>query len=108
MKQIIFIAFIIALTMSLGCNEQLKGNAGEAGAKGLDGSTITTVQFCPGLSSYPSTFPEVGLCISNKLYGVFWISNSAFMAEIPTGNYVSTSTSLPCSFKVTTSCNISY
>lgn len=64
------------------------------------------VQFCPGVVSYPTVFPESGLCIQNKLYGVFWMSNSAWLGEIPPGNYTSTSTSLACNFKVLVNCGV--
>lgn len=95
---------LLLLTIVTACApDQIKGNAG---TNGQDGTQIKVVQFCPGTSVYPTTFPEVGLCIDNNLYGVFWMNNSSYMAEIPPGAYQSTSTSLPCSFTVQAGCII--
>lgn len=82
------------------------GDIGTPGADGKDGTKLTVVQFCLGTEHYPSVFPEVGFCIDNKLYGVFWMNNNAFMGEIPPGAYSSTSTSLACTFTVADNCEI--
>lgn len=67
----------------------------------------TTVKFCVGqTTSYPTSFPEYGLCLDNIIYGVFWDGHNAWWAQIPKGNYISTSTGLQCNFKVLDNCVI--
>ena len=83
------------------------GADGQDGSDGQDASPTTVVQFCPaqGATTY-GHFPEKGLCIANKLYGVYYDGHNAFLAEIVAGNYTSTSTGLACSFTVVGGCVI--
>lgn len=84
------------------------GPMGPVGQAGAPGTSVSVVQFCPsrGPASYPTSFPEVGLCIGNKLYATYWDGHQAWTAEIPAGNYSSTATGLGCSFSVGSSCSI--
>jgi len=68
---------------------------------------VTTVQLCPGTTSYPNSFPEQALCIDNQLFGVFFDGQNAWLSLLAPGNYRSTSTTNPCSFAVVTGCQIS-
>lgn len=70
-----------------------QGAQGEAGQDGRDASPVTVVQLCEshGRTVYPTNFPEQALCISDKLYGVYWTGHQAFLAEIVPGTYRSTS-----------------
>lgn len=81
------------------------GPTGASGANGQDATPVLVTQFCAsqGNTTY-GHFPEKGLCIGNKLYGVYWDSTNAFLAEIVPGNYISTSTGLQCSFTVEANC----
>lgn len=83
-----------------------RGLTGATGAAGTNGTTITAIQFCPdSVATYPSTFPEYGLCIGNVLYAVYSIPN-AFLTEIVPGNYSSTAIGSSCSFTVKANCVI--
>lgn len=86
------------------------GNPGTAGTNGKDGTDatpVTAVKFCPGYTTtYPSTFPEYGLCIGGKLYANYWDGHNSWLAEVVPGNYSSTSTSAPCNFIVTANCTV--
>ncbi len=84
------------------------GAQGLQGDPGQPGTIITEEQFCPGYtSSYPSTFPEVGLLIDGKLFGVYSTNGQAALTEIPAGTYSSTSPSAPCTFMVNADGSIS-
>lgn len=68
---------------------------------------VTMVQFCPGYTTtYPSTFPEFGICISGNIYAVYWDSSNSWLSEVVPGQYLSTSTSAPCTFTVLSNCQI--
>ncbi len=82
------------------------GAQGLIGLPGQDGTMITIVQFCPGTPVYPSTFLEVGECISGKLYGVY-SANDGFLAYLPNGQYTSNAIGSTCNFTIT-GCTISY
>ncbi len=84
-----------------------KGDKGDQGEPGLPGTVITPVQFCPnqGSTAY-GHFPEQGLCIANKLYGVYWDGHNSFLAELAPGAYISTSTGLQCNFTIGTGCAV--
>lgn len=78
-----------------------QGPQGDQGIPGAPGSSVTTVQFCPGVTpTYPSTFPEYGICIEGKLYAVY-STNDGFLAEIPDGTYSSDGVNASCTFTVT-------
>lgn len=82
-------------------NQGLAGPVGPTGTAGQDGTSITTVQLCSGYtSSYPSTFPEVALCIDGKLYAEYYSPPSSGLTYLPDGSYSSTQTSAPCNFVV--------
>lgn len=84
------------------------GPQGPQGDAGAPGTVVTQVQFCPGyVTTYPSTFPEFGLCISSHLYAVYWDKHNAWLAEVMPGYYASTSTNAPCNFHVAASCQVS-
>lgn len=79
---------------------------GPAGSNGIPGTVISIVQFCPGVvASYPTTFPEVGLCIDSKLYAVY-SANEGFLAYIPPGLYESNAVGSACTFTVLENCVI--
>lgn len=82
------------------------GAKGDKGDKGQDGASPEMIKFCPQyVTTYPSTFPEYGICLSNKLFAVYYDGNHAFLAEIVPGRYVSTSPNT-CSFTVKANCVI--
>jgi hypothetical protein len=71
------------------------------------GTVITPVQFCPGTTSYPGEFNEVGFCINNNLYAVY-SANNGFLTYIPNGYYNSNAIGSSCNFYVNSNCVISY
>ena len=81
---------------------------GPMGPSGSAGSSVVAIRFCPsmGASVYPTRFPEVGLCIANILYAVYWDGHSSWMAEVPPGRYMSTATGLGCTFLVGENCKV--
>lgn len=87
-----------------------QGVAGADGADGADGQDITVVyavQFCPSsfVPSYPSSFPEVGVCIGNNLYGVY-SANNGFMVLLPPGTYSSNGINASCTFTILPNCEV--
>lgn len=83
------------------------GAQGPQGLPGAPGSTITEVQLCGGCqAAYPSVFPEIGLCIDNKLYGVY-SANGGFMVELPPGTYSSNGINCSCTLTVASGCIVS-
>lgn len=83
------------------------GMPGATGSAGAPGTSVTVVQLCPnqGQTTY-GHFPEQAECIGNKLYAVYWDGTNAFLAEIVSGTYMSTSTGLQCTF-VSNGCQVS-
>ena len=71
------------------------------------GTVISPVQFCPGTTSYPGEFNEIGFCINNNLYAVY-SANSGFLTYIPNGYYTSNAINSSCNFYVNSNCIISY
>ena len=69
---------------------------------------ISVVQFCSGTTTYPTSFPEQGLCINNDLYAVYWDGHNAWLTEVAPGHYSSTSSNVPCTFDVLNNCTISH
>jgi hypothetical protein len=70
------------------------------GLNGQDATPVKMVKFCPNApDTYPSSFPEYGICLGNKIYAVYW-NNTAFLSYLTPGNYVTTSVNVNCSFKV--------
>lgn len=79
------------------------GSAGPQGATGANGATINVVTFCPGTTSFPTTFLEVGLCINNQIYGVY-SANNGFLALLPPGTYNSNAVGSNCDFTIAANC----
>jgi len=91
-------------TSVLICN----GTNGTNGKPGANAS-LTMVQFCPSYTTtYPSDFPEFGICVNNALYAVYWDGRNSWLSELVPGVYASTSTSAPCTFSVNANCLISH
>lgn len=80
------------------------GPIGPVGSPGTPGTTVVPVLPCP---TNTSGYPEVLMCIENKLYAVFVGStlNSVHYSQIPPGNYVTTD-GRNCSFTVVSGCTI--
>lgn len=82
------------------------GLDGAVGPKGEDGTVITPIQFCPNVvPTYPSTFPESGLCINGNIFAVY-SANDGFLALIPPGVYSSNAIGSSCTFTVLANCQI--
>jgi len=108
MKRFISV-FLICCAIVAACAKEVKKPdstaVGPTGPQGASGASISTLEFCPGyVTTYPSTFPEYGICIDNNIYAVFYDGKNAWLAEIVPGDYISTSTSAPCSFTVKENC----
>lgn len=81
------------------------GSTGPQGVPGAPGTQVSAVQFCPGyVPTYPTVFPEVGLCINGKLYAEYYAPPSSGLVYIPPGYYSSTQTGAPCNFTVKPNC----
>lgn len=81
------------------------GNSGQNGTNGTDGTIITIVQFCPGNTTYPSEFNEIGFCIDGNVYATY-STNGGFSAMIPPGIYSSDGVNASCTFTVSANCVI--
>lgn len=83
------------------------GQNGAQGVQGLQGNdaTITVVQFCPGATSYPSEFNEVGFCLNGQVYGVY-SANDGFASLLPPGAYTSNAIGSSCNFTILTNCQV--
>lgn len=81
------------------------GPTGPQGPRGADGTPVSTIQFCPGTPSYPSRFPEVGVCIDGNLYAVY-STNGGFLALLTPGRYSSNAVGSRCSFTVFSGCSV--
>lgn len=80
------------------------GATGAQGAAGQNATPVTMVQFCPGITpSYPSSFPEIGLCLGGQLYGVY-SANGGFLALLPPGSYSSNGINASCNFTIAANC----
>jgi|SRR5581483_6447705 len=98
-------------TSILVCNGSVgqTGAQGNQGRDGTDATPVSAVQFCAGYTTtYPSSFPEFGLCLGSDLYAVYWDGRNAWLSEVVPGYYASTSTSAPCDFTVKANCQISH
>ena len=85
----------------------LIGPAGIQGIPGSAGTVVTFVQFCPGATVYPSTFPEFGLCVAGQIYAVY-SANGGFGVQLPLGAYSSDGINSSCSFNVLANCVITH
>ena len=81
------------------------GDQGEQGLPGRDGTVIRMVQFCPGVTVYPSKFIEVGMCVDGVLYATY-SANGGFTSKIPAGSYGSQGINASCNFVVLDNCAI--
>jgi hypothetical protein len=86
-------------------NTGAAGPQGAQGSPGIDGTSVTVVKFCPGVTTYPSTFVEVGFCIGGKLYGTY-SANDGFSSELPPGSYGSKGINASCNFVIAANCVI--
>jgi hypothetical protein len=78
---------------------------GTNGTNGTNGSIITPVQFCTNsVTTYPSTFAEVGFCINGTLYAVY-SANGGFETQVVSGEYGSDGINASCDFSVS-GCNV--
>lgn len=78
-----------------------------------DGSTVTLptnnftiVQFCPSVTTYPTTFSEIGFCIDSQLYAVY-SANDGFLTLVVPGTYSSNGINSSCTFVVGQNCEVS-
>jgi hypothetical protein len=83
-----------------------QGQPGQNGINGTNATPVTTIQFCPGVTpTYPSNFPEYGICLSGNLYAVY-SANGGFLALIPPGVYSSDGINASCDFTVRANCEV--
>lgn len=76
------------------------------GTDGVPGTIITPVQFCKNFRAlYPSAFPESGLCINNRMFGVF-SENGGYLAEMANGTYYSNGRHSTCVFTLKDNCQV--
>ncbi len=76
------------------------------GTPGVNGTVITPVPLCPGVTTYPSVFIEVAFCIQSRLYAVY-SANSGFLTEIVPGAYTSSAIGSRCDLTVSANCAVS-
>lgn len=73
---------------------------------GTNGTVVGVVQFCKNpVTTYPSTFNEVGFCINNTLYAVY-SANGGFETTVLPGGYSSNGINSSCTFTVGPNCTI--
>lgn len=112
MKLIISIVLVL---LFLGCQHGDRGEqgvpgesiVGPQGPAGADGNLATLVALCPGVTTYPSAFVEVALCLNNKLYGVY-SANNGFLTLLPPGNYSSNAIGSACNLTILPNCVVSH
>lgn len=80
---------------------------GTNGGTGSPASSVTTINLCPGVTSYPSVFIEVALCVDDQLYAVYSIPG-AFLTLIPPGVYTSNALGSACNLTVLEHCQVQY
>lgn len=81
-----------------------QGATGETGTPGQDAHPVSVIQLCGTcVASYPSVFPETGVCINDKLYGVY-SANGGFLVELTPGAYGSNGINCSCSFTIAKHC----
>ncbi len=81
------------------------GSTGPQGAPGSDASSVTVVELCPGVTTYPSTFVEIAFCAQGKLYGTY-SAHGGFSTELPPGTYSSHGINSDCTFTVGANCMV--
>jgi len=77
------------------------------GTDGVPGTTVDTVQLCPGTTTYPTEFNEVAVCMSGSLYAVY-SANGGFLSEIPQGEYSSDGINASCAFTIGANCTVTH
>jgi hypothetical protein len=83
------------------------GLTGSQGVAGENGTVITPIQFCPGVTpTYPNNFPEVGFLINGTIYAVY-SDHGGFMAALTPGQYSSDGINASCTFTVNNNGTIS-
>lgn len=102
---------LLLCALLMGCGDKgsyyaSQGDPGVQGPKGADGTTITLVQLCPGVSNY-GTFIEVAMCIDDNLYGVY-SANNGFLTYLPPGNYTSNAIGSACNLTIQPHCVVSH
>lgn len=82
------------------------GIDGSDGVPGVPGTSVVPVPICPHIGG---NYPEVLLCIDNKLYAVFTEGTvlTTRYVQVPTGTYRTTDGRM-CLFRVTTGCTLTY
>lgn len=84
------------------------GSNGTNGVDGINGTVVIPVQFCTGFTaSYPNVFPESGLIIGGKMYGVY-SANGGFLVFMPPGTYSSNGINASCTFTLNADNSITY
>lgn len=73
------------------------------GTPGNSGTIVAPVQFCSGITTYPNTFNELGICVDNKVYGIYSL-NGGFMTLLPPGAYSSNGVNSSCNFTIEANC----
>lgn len=84
-----------------------RGLVGITGATGNYGTSITPIQFCPStfIPSYPSVFPEYGICMGGQMFGVY-SANGGFWTLLPPGRYSSDGINASCTFTIGSNCAV--
>jgi hypothetical protein len=81
-----------------------QGPQGPSGSPGTNGTVVNIIQLCPGFTpTYPSSFPEVALCIDNQLYGVY-SANDGFLSLLTPGTYTSDGINASCTLTILPNC----
>src|ERR1035437_2115892 len=123
--KIIFLVLTISMLAACGGKTGDAGSIGATGAPGVSGPTgatgpqgvpgtngtnatpVTVVTLCPGVSTYPSTFVEIALCLNNNLYAVL-SEHDGFLTYLPPGKYESKALDSSCDLTVHPGCVISH
>lgn len=88
----------------------LQGQIGPQGIPGVPaspGTTVTFIKFCNETPSYPSAFPEFGLCVDGEIFAVY-STHGGFGVKIPPGTYSSNGVNSSCTFTVQANCVVTH
>lgn len=109
--RIIILIFAIAALLNNGCSieglqgpQGIPGKNGANGVNGTNGTNGTTATYVVELCPTETDLPQYGVCIDNKLYGIYRSGSTSFLSELPTGNYSTNSPNGNCTFTVITNC----